>query len=94
MTMNTFFRKARADETDTILSLYLLYIYRSALQGMGYTRTAMISGLIEFVMRVGLALVVVFTRFANGLFLAEVAAWLGAAVFLCIFYYIRRPRLN
>ena len=74
--------------------LYLLYVYRSALQGMGYTRTAMISGLIEFVMRVGLALVVVFTRFANGLFLAEVAAWLGAAVFLCIFYYIRRPRLN
>ena len=71
--------------------LYLLYVYRSALQGMGHTRSAMVSGIIEFVMRVGLAVIVLFTRFSDGLFLAEVAAWLGAAIFLGVRYYVKRP---
>lgn len=73
--------------------LYLLYVYRSALQGMGSTRSAMVSGIIEFVMRVGLAVSVIFTRFSDGLFIAEVAAWLGAAVFLAVTYYRRRAKL-
>ena len=73
--------------------LYLLYAYRSALQGMGYTRSTMVSGIIEFIMRVGLAFIVMFTRFSHGLFIAEIAAWAGAAVFLAACYYYRRARL-
>ena len=74
--------------------LYLLYVYRSALQGMGYTRSAMISGFIEFFMRVGLAVSVIFTKFSDGVFIAEIAAWLGAAVYLCCSYYLKQRRLS
>ena len=73
--------------------LYMLYVYRSALQGMGHTKEAMISGFIEFFMRVGLAVIVMFTHFGRGLFIAEIAAWLGAAVFLAAHYYMLRARL-
>ena len=73
--------------------LYLLYAYRSALQGMGYTKAAMVSGILEFFMRVGCAGLVLVTHYENGLFIAEVAAWAGAAVFLAVCYYVRRARL-
>ena len=74
--------------------LYLLYVYRSALQGMGHTAAAMISGILEFIMRVGCAFMVMYSRFEKGLFIAETAAWTGAAVFLGICYYYRRARLK
>ena len=35
--------------------LYVLYVYRSALQGMGNTLMPMVSGIVEFVMRTGAA---------------------------------------
>ncbi|MBQ7929740.1 MAG: MATE family efflux transporter, partial [Clostridia bacterium] len=67
--------------------LYLLHAYRSALQGMGNTFIPMVSGIIEFVMRVGVAAVIGMTGYENGIFFAEVAAWAGAAVILMISYY-------
>lgn len=73
--------------------LYLLYVYRSALQGMGDTFFAMISGIVEFVCRVGIAMYVKHTHFEKGLYFAEVGAWAGAMIFLCAVYYIRRKKL-
>lgn len=67
--------------------LYILHVYLAALQGMGYTLLAMESGLIEFGMRVGAAILVGLTGFAPGIFAAEVAAWLGSTVFLMPWYY-------
>ncbi|MBQ9264163.1 MAG: MATE family efflux transporter [Clostridia bacterium] len=67
--------------------LYLLYVYRSALQGMGDTVTPMLSGLAELVMRVGSALLLPRFLGASGVFWAEPAAWLGAEVLLMITYY-------
>lgn len=70
-----------------LIVLYLLYAYRSALQGMGNTRIPLLSGIVEFVMRVGTAVIIGLSGPQDGIFLAEVAAWIGAAVLLCISYY-------
>ena len=67
--------------------LYLLYAYMSALQGMGNTIGPLVSGMIEFVIRVGISLVVGYTGYQNGIFGAEVAAWTGSMLFLMISYY-------
>ncbi len=58
--------------------LYILYVARSTLQGLGDTVMPMVSGLGEFVMRVFMAVVV--SRFIgyDAVFYGEVAAWLGA----------------
>lgn len=67
--------------------LYLLYVYRSALQGMGNTVIPLVSGMIEFVIRVGCSAVISFTLWRDGIFCAEVGAWLGAAIILAVSYY-------
>lgn len=58
--------------------LYVLHIYRSALQGMGNTVMPMLSGIAEFVMRTGAALLLPGLIGYTGVFWAEVLAWLGA----------------
>jgi len=67
--------------------LYLLYVYRSALQGMGNTVIPLVSGMIEFIIRVGCSAVISFTLWQDGIFCAEVGAWLGAAIILAVSYY-------
>ena len=67
--------------------LYLLYVYLSALQGMGNTKVPLFSGMIEFVIRVGIAFAVGFTGYESGIFGAEVAAWTGSMVYLMANYY-------
>lgn len=73
--------------------LYLLYVYQAGLQGMGDTVAPMISGVIEFVVRVGVSALIGMTGYGKGIFGAEVCAWLGAAVFLGISYYRRSAHL-
>lgn len=67
--------------------LYLLYVFLSALQGIGRTVDTMISGIIEFFLRVGLAILVGHLGYAAGFYGAEVSAWFGAAVYLAISYF-------
>lgn len=69
--------------------LYFLYVYRSALQGLGDTMIPMLSGVVEFFIRVGVALLLPKIMGQNGIFYAEIAAWTGAAVLLAVSYYIR-----
>lgn len=66
--------------------LYLLYVHQAALQGMGYTYVSMVSGSIEFVLRVGIGLIVGFSGFENGIFASEVLAWVGAEIYMFIKY--------
>ena len=68
-------------------SLYLLHIYRSALQGMGNTIMPMASGVAEFFMRTGSALFLPGLIGYPGVFWAEVLAWIGADVILLPSYY-------
>lgn len=69
-------------------ALYLLYVYRSALQGMGNTVIPMISGILEFLLRTGMVLGLTALVGSDGIFWAEISAWIGAAVLLGISYYV------
>lgn len=62
--------------------LYLLYAFRNTLQGLGNTTAPFISGIMEFLARVTVALV--FTRIwgEQAIFFAEPCAWLAAMLIL------------
>ena len=68
-------------------ALYVLYVYQSALQGVGNTVATMISGGLEFCIRLIGSVIIIVTGFANGIFIAEVSAWFGAAAFLTFSFY-------
>ena len=67
--------------------LYLLYVYRSAIQGLGNTVIPLVSGIVEFMMRIGVALLLPRWMGQNGIFYAEISAWTGAAVLLGVSYF-------
>lgn len=75
-----------------LFMLYLLFVYRSTLQGLGDTVTPMISGVVELVMRIGNALLLPLLIGEWGVYFAEISAWIGAAFFL-IWGYYRRMRI-
>ena len=62
--------------------LYILHVSRSALQGMENTVLPMVSGISEFIMRTGGVLLLPLVMGADGVFAAEVLAWLGADLIL------------
>lgn len=68
--------------------LYVLYIIRSSLQGMGNTVWPMISGIGELIMRTSAALLLPAVVGETGVFLAEVLAWFGADVILISSYLV------
>ncbi len=73
--------------------LYMLYVYRSALQGMGDTVIPMVSGFVELAMRVSAAVLLTGVIGEYGAYVAEVAAWTGAATLLGIAYFARAKRM-
>ncbi len=77
----------------TLPLLYLLYLYRSGLQGMGSTLVPMLSGFVELGLRlisVGL-LPEIMGRW--GIYLADPLGWVGAFLLLCSSYhYVYKKR--
>lgn len=69
--------------------LYLLFAYRTTLQGIGDTFIPMLSGGMELLMRILCALVLPLFMGEWGIYLSEIAAWVGAAVLLMWGYYHR-----
>lgn len=69
--------------------LYILHVVRSALQGMGDTVLPMASGIAEFAMRTGSAVLLPMLIGEEGIFYAEILAWAGADVILVSSYFIR-----
>lgn len=67
--------------------LYLLHVYRAALQGVGNAQIPLWSGIAEFVIRVGTSVVVGLTLWQDGIFWGEIGAWVGAAILLAAAYY-------
>lgn len=63
-------------------------MYRPAIQGLGNTWIPLVSGIAEFCMRVGVALILPKFIGENGIFYAEICAWSGAAVLLILSYGI------
>lgn len=74
--------------------LYMLHIYRSALMGLGDTVIPMCSGFIELSMRIAIAMLLPIVMGEDGIYYAEVGAWLGAAILLVLSYFVRMHRLN
>ncbi len=72
--------------------LYLLYLLISVLQGLGDTVRPMISGVVELVLRSTVAGIVAYTGYKTGIFGAEVAAWIGATLYLWYHYRKRAKR--
>lgn len=71
--------------------LYILHITRSCIQGLGNTVLPMVSGVAEFIMRTGAALLLPLAFGENGILYAEVLAWIGADLILIpsYFYMVR-----
>ena len=74
---------------SVLFILYFLYVYRSALQGLGDTMIPMLSGIIEFFIRIGVALLLPGIIGQSGIFYVEISAWTGATVLLAVSYYIQ-----
>ena len=74
--------------------LYLLFIYRSTLQGLGDTVVPMISGFVELALRIGSALLLPLVIGYWGVYLAEITAWISAGFFLIIGCYRRLKRIG
>lgn len=74
--------------------LYILHVTRSAVQGMENTVLPMVSGIAEFVMRTGGVLILPAVMGENGIFLAEVLAWMGADLILVPSYFIMVHKIS
>lgn len=75
-------------------SLYLLFVYRSSLQGLGETVIPMYSGFMELFMRIVMLLILPGLMGHWGVYFAEVSAWFGAMVLLMWGYYRHVRRLS
>ncbi len=75
-------------------SLGLLFVYRFSLQSMGDTVMPLISGALELFLRVSVVLLLsqVFHMGFSSVYIADVTAWFGAALLLCVTYYVRIHR--
>ena len=74
--------------------LYILHVSRSAVQGMGNTVLPMVSGIAEFIMRTGGVLILPSLMGENGIYIAEVMAWLGADLILIPSYFMMLKRVS
>ena len=75
----------------TLLSIFLTILYalhtlRSALQGLGNTKAAMVSGIAELFVRVGCVLILPVIWGKESIFVSEVLAWAGGTLSLLISY--------
>lgn len=68
--------------------LYMIFIYRNALQGVGRSFMPLMGGVIELVVRCAAAVTLPGILGFSGVCLAGPLAWVSAAVLLCISYFV------
>ncbi len=73
--------------------LYLLHLYKNALQSLGIAFWSVVSGFGEFFMRVFMSKTVVSLLGTEVLFYVEPLAWLGGLVFVFVPYYVLRKKI-
>ena len=73
--------------------LYVLYVYMSALQGMGNTVAPMWSAAFELLIRLTVAFTVAQIGVRSGIFWAEVGAWYGGAATQALGYFLQIRKL-
>ena len=74
--------------------LYMIYVYMSALQGMGNTVAPMWSAVCELTFRIGVSLAVAYIGYREGIFLAEVGAWIAGAITQALGYFLQIRKLS
>lgn len=70
-----------------LLPLYLLYLYRSGIQGMGGTLVPLLSGFLELTLRIACVLFLPSLIGSWGVYFADGFGWIGAFLLLSISYY-------
>lgn len=77
------------------IPLGIIFVYRNALQGMGYSITTLLGAAIELISRIVLAIYAIRNASFAGVCLANAIAWLSAGLLLLIcFAILIRRRLN
>ena len=74
--------------------LYVLYVYMSALQGMGNTVAPMWSAAFELLIRLTVAFIVAKIGYRNGIFWAEVGAWYGGGATQALGYFLQIRKIK
>lgn len=78
----------------SLVALYLIHLFRNALQSIGNSFFSMLSGLAEFLVRVGMAKGVILLTGVEILYYVEPLAWLAALIpVIPPYLYYRRHRL-
>lgn len=72
--------------------LYILYVYRSALQGTGDSIWSMISGVFEALTRIGVAKLLFAACGTGALYWSEPLSWLAAWLFVMIPYFFYQKK--
>lgn len=75
-------------------TLLVILVFRNALQGMGFSNSAMLAGLAELVGRVAAAFTLVDLWGYSGTVLAHVLAWILADIVLIPLYLVKTRRLE
>lgn len=77
------------------IALGFIFVYRNAIQGLGYASSAMLAGVVELVARVGVARWLTPIFGFGGVIFASPAAWVAADLLLLIpFYFFVTSRLS
>ena len=74
--------------------LYVLYVYMSALQGMGNTIAPMYSAVFELVVRISVSFIVMQIGIRSGIFWAEVGAWYIGAATQALGYFLQMHKVK
>lgn len=77
----------------SLIILYLIHVYRNAMQALGNSFWSMISGFAECAVRILMAKAAVLVLGTGTLYFVEPAAWVGALVFTMIPYYHYQRKL-
>lgn len=70
-----------------LFAVDMLFVYRSAVQGMGFPTVPMISGILEMVLRVGAISLLIGSFGFRATAIAEACAWVGALLMNAAAYY-------
>lgn len=76
-----------------LVILYLIYIYRNAVQALGNSFWTMISGFAECCVRILTSKGIVLLLGTRILYFVEPAAWLGGLLFIMIPYYAYQKKI-
>lgn len=74
--------------------LYLLFVFRNALQGVGKTFWPLMAGVLELVIRAVASFSLPQIFGYDGIVLVDVLAWVGACIMLFIAYCIQMPKFH